>query len=66
MAATIGRLAVGVSGAGSNHRALAEAAGRGELGAELALVFADRPCPALDWAAEQGIEPTTVPPARNR
>jgi phosphoribosylaminoimidazolecarboxamide formyltransferase/IMP cyclohydrolase len=61
MAATIGRLAVGVSGAGSNLRALAEAAGRGELGAELALVFADRPCPALDWAAEQGIDTALVP-----
>jgi phosphoribosylaminoimidazolecarboxamide formyltransferase/IMP cyclohydrolase len=55
------RLAVGVSGAGSNLRALAATAGRGELGVELALVFADRPCPALDWAAEQGIETALVP-----
>jgi phosphoribosylaminoimidazolecarboxamide formyltransferase/IMP cyclohydrolase len=54
------RLAVGVSGAGSNLRALAAAAGRGELGASLALVFADRPCPALDWAGEQGIETALV------
>ncbi len=55
------RLAVGVSGAGSNLRALAAVAGRGELGADLALVFADRPCPALDWAVEQGIEAALVP-----
>jgi len=56
-----GRIAVGVSGAGSNLRALASAAGRGELGADIAIVFADRPCPALDWAVEQGIETALVP-----
>ena len=54
-----GRIAVGVSGAGSNLRAVAAAAVRGELGGEIVLVFADRPCPAIDWAAEQGL-PTTV------
>ena len=36
-------------------------AARGALGGEVALVFADRPCPALDWAAEQGIETVLVP-----
>jgi phosphoribosylaminoimidazolecarboxamide formyltransferase / IMP cyclohydrolase len=56
-----GRVAVGVSGAGSNLRALAAAAGRGELGGEIALVFADRECPALAWAAEQGIETALLP-----
>ena len=56
-----GRIAVGVSGGGSNLRALAAAAERRELGAEIALVFADRACPALDWAAEQGIETALVP-----
>jgi len=56
-----GRIAVGVSGSGSNLRALAAAAARGELGGELVLVFADRPCPALDWAAEQGIDTVLVP-----
>jgi len=56
-----GRIAVGVSGAGSNLRALAAAAGRGELGGAIVLVFADRACPALDWAAEQGIETALVP-----
>ncbi len=56
-----GRIAVGVSGGGSNLRALAAAAERRELGGEIALVFADRACPALDWAAEQGIETALVP-----
>ena len=56
-----GRIAVGVSGAGSNLRALAAAASRGELGGTIVLVFADRACPALDWAAEQGIETALVP-----
>ena len=56
-----GRVAVGVSGAGSNLRALAAATNRGELGGDIVLVFADRACPALDWAAEQGIETALVP-----
>ena len=56
-----GRIAVGVSGAGSNLRALHAAASRDELGGEIVLVFADRACPALDWAAEQGIETALVP-----
>ena len=55
------RLAVGVSGGGSNLRALHAAAGRGELGASITLVFADRPCAGLDWAAEQGIETALIP-----
>ena len=37
-----GRIAVGVSGTGSNLRALVAAAGRSELGGEIVLVFADR------------------------
>ena len=56
-----GRLAVGVSGSGSNLRALAAAASREELGAEIALVFADRDCAALTWAAEQGIDTALIP-----
>ena len=55
------RIAIGVSGAGSNLRALVVAADRGELGGMIALVFGDRACPALDWAAEQGIETALVP-----
>ncbi|MCI0346307.1 MAG: bifunctional phosphoribosylaminoimidazolecarboxamide formyltransferase/IMP cyclohydrolase [Chloroflexi bacterium] len=56
-----GRIAVGVSGTGSNLRALHEAATRGALGGEIVLAFADRACPALDWAAEQGLETALVP-----
>ena len=56
-----GRTAVGVSGAGSNLRALDAAARRGELGADIVVVFADRACPALDWAGEQGIDTALVP-----
>jgi phosphoribosylaminoimidazolecarboxamide formyltransferase/IMP cyclohydrolase len=57
------RIAVGVSGTGSNLRALHAAAERGALDAEIALVFADRPCAALDWAEEQGLDTLLVPAA---
>jgi phosphoribosylaminoimidazolecarboxamide formyltransferase / IMP cyclohydrolase len=56
-----GRIAVGVSGTGSNLRALVAAAERGVLGGDVVLVFADRACPGLDWAAEQGIDTILVP-----
>ena len=56
-----GRIAVAVSGAGSNLRALHAAATRDELGGVVVLVMADRACPALDWAAEQGIDTAVVP-----
>jgi len=56
-----GRIAVGVSGGGSNLRALVGASRRGALGGEVALVFADRACHALNWAAEQGIDTALVP-----
>jgi phosphoribosylaminoimidazolecarboxamide formyltransferase/IMP cyclohydrolase len=56
-----GRIAVGVSGAGTSLQALAAAARRGALGGEIRLVFADRECPALTWAAEQGLETALVP-----
>jgi phosphoribosylaminoimidazolecarboxamide formyltransferase / IMP cyclohydrolase len=55
------RIAVGVSGTGSNLRALHAAAERGALDAEIVLVFADRECPAVDWAVEQGIDTLVVP-----
>jgi len=55
------RIAVGVSGAGSNLRALAAAAERGELGGSIVLVFADQPCPALDWAIERGFDTAMLP-----
>jgi phosphoribosylaminoimidazolecarboxamide formyltransferase/IMP cyclohydrolase len=54
-----------VSGAGSNLRALHAAAQRGELGGEIVLVFADRPCAAIEWATEQGIDTRIVDAARD-
>src|SRR5512132_1118887 len=56
-----GRIAVAVSGIGSNLRAIVAVARRGELGGEVVLVVADRPCPAIDWATEQGIDTALVP-----
>ena len=61
MTPTSGRIAVGVSGGGSNLVALMTAADRGELGGRIVLVFADRACPALDRAAEQGIQTALIP-----
>jgi phosphoribosylaminoimidazolecarboxamide formyltransferase/IMP cyclohydrolase len=55
------RIAVAVSGSGSNLRALHAAATRGELGGEIVLVVADRACPAIDWASAQGIDTALVP-----
>ena len=55
------RIAVGVSGFGSNLRVLQAAAQRGALDAEIALVFADRDCAAIEWAVEQGIDALVVP-----
>ncbi len=56
-----GRIAVGASGAGSNLRALAAAAARGELAGSIVLVFADQACPAIEWAVEQGFETALIP-----
>ena len=56
-----GRLAVGVSGAGSNLRALHAATEAGTVNAGIVLVFANRDCAGLAWAAEQGIETALVP-----
>ena len=56
-----GRIAVGVSGAGSNLRALQARIERGALDATIVLVFADRPCPALEWAVEAGLETALLP-----
>ena len=55
-----GRIAVGVSGGGSNLRAIVATARRGELGGDVVVVFADRRCAALDWAAEEGIDSALV------
>ncbi len=61
---TVPRLAVGVSGGGSNLRALVAATRSGALRAEVALVFADRPCAGLDWALEEGIDTALIPVPR--
>ena len=51
------RLAVFVSGHGSNLRHIHAAAAAGELPAKVALVVSDQPdCPAAGFAGEQGIE----------
>jgi phosphoribosylaminoimidazolecarboxamide formyltransferase/IMP cyclohydrolase len=49
------RVAICVSRTGTNLRALVEAARAGRLPIEVVLVVADRPCPALAWAHEQGL-----------
>jgi phosphoribosylaminoimidazolecarboxamide formyltransferase / IMP cyclohydrolase len=53
------RLAVCVSGEGTNLRSLAAACEAGRLPAQLAIVVADRSCPALEWAQDQGL-PTAM------
>ena len=64
-----GRIAVGVSGTGSNLRALAAAARRGELGGEIVLVFADRRARRSTGRPSRGSTPRssraarTMPPA---
>ncbi|MCY7419837.1 MAG: phosphoribosylglycinamide formyltransferase, partial [Chloroflexi bacterium] len=57
------RIAVGVSGQGSNLRALYAAQQRGILGGSITTVFADRVCPAVEWAIDQGIPILYVPPS---
>ena len=58
-----GQIAVCVSGAGSNLRALRAYEKRGLLGGEIGLVLADRPCDALGFAADAGIATAIVDPA---
>jgi phosphoribosylglycinamide formyltransferase-1 len=57
------RLAVLASGRGTNLVALAQAIEAGKVPATLALVAADRACPALHWAADRAYE-TFLRPAR--
>ena len=60
------RIAVGVSGAGTSLRALVAAARRGALGGDVVLVFADRDCAGLAWAAEEGIDTALIPVGSDR
>ncbi len=60
-----GRIAVGVSGGGSILRSLVAASRRGAVGGEVSLVFGDRDCPALAWAAAQGIATRIVAGGRD-
>ena len=56
------RVAVLVSGAGSNMLALADAIDRGEVGADLAVVASDvADAPALERARERGLATVAVP-----
>ena len=54
-----GRVAVAVSGEGTNLRALRRHEKRGLLGGSIVLVVADRPCAALAYAVDEGI-PTAL------
>jgi phosphoribosylglycinamide formyltransferase 1 len=55
-----GRIAVLISGAGSNMLALADACERDEVPAKLAVVVADRKCDGLARAQERGIDTVLV------
>ena len=57
-----GRIAVCVSGEGTNLRALRNYEKRGLLGGQIALVLADRPCTALAFAADEGLATFLVAP----
>jgi phosphoribosylaminoimidazolecarboxamide formyltransferase/IMP cyclohydrolase len=57
------RIAVLVSGRGTNLGALIEAQRRGTLGGEIALVLADQACPAIDRATAAAIPTRVVPPS---
>jgi phosphoribosylaminoimidazolecarboxamide formyltransferase/IMP cyclohydrolase len=60
---TAARIAVAVSGQGSNLNALLASERRGGLGGEIVLVVADRDCPALEFAEDAGIATAVVKPA---
>ncbi len=57
------RIAVCVSGAGSNLAALRAREKRGTLGGSIALVVGDRPCGALAYAADEGLSTALVDPS---
>lgn len=55
------RLAVLISGRGSNLLAIHDACRRGALDAEVVLVASDRPAAGIDSARERGLDATVVP-----
>jgi phosphoribosylaminoimidazolecarboxamide formyltransferase / IMP cyclohydrolase len=57
------RIAVGVSGRGTNLAALLQAQSHELLGGTIELVFSDRPCPALEAAKEAGLTTRLLVPA---
>ncbi|HEX5451886.1 MAG TPA: hypothetical protein VFW86_05805, partial [Candidatus Limnocylindrales bacterium] len=57
------RIAVGVSGAGTNLGALLAADRRGLLGGAIEVVFADRDCPALAVARDAEVRTEIIAPA---
>jgi phosphoribosylaminoimidazolecarboxamide formyltransferase/IMP cyclohydrolase len=57
-----GRIAVCVSGEGTNLRALRRFEKRRLLGGSITLVLADRPCNALAFAADEGVPTAIVAP----
>jgi phosphoribosylaminoimidazolecarboxamide formyltransferase/IMP cyclohydrolase len=57
------RIAVCVSGEGTNLRALWARQQRGALAGSIALVVADRPCPALAYAADQDLPTALIDPS---
>jgi phosphoribosylaminoimidazolecarboxamide formyltransferase/IMP cyclohydrolase len=59
------RIAVLVSGTGSNLRALHAAEQRGLLGGAIELVLADRECPGLAFAREAGLDTALVTPSEH-
>ncbi len=61
-----GRIAVCVSGEGSNLRTLRRHEKRGTLGGSIVLVLADRPCAALGFAVDEGIPTALVAPDVHR
>ena len=57
------RIAILLSGRGSNFEALADAVEKGEIPAQIALVFSDRPqAPGLESARRRGLAADSIPP----
>ncbi|HZA40815.1 MAG TPA: phosphoribosylglycinamide formyltransferase [Actinomycetota bacterium] len=57
------RIAVLVSGEGSNMVALLEACDEGRVPGSVVLVASDRPCKGIETARERGVETATLAPA---